>query len=335
MTKIFLTGATGYIGGDGLHTLVKAHPEYEITALVRSKEKGDLVTSQYPSVKLVYGDLDDFDLLAEQVSKADITCHWASCEHEAAAKAIAEGISRKVKDNAGFVIHLSGADIICYPDLNDETYGIKRDQVFDDWDGIGEVTSPPESAPHKEVDLAILGIGSKTAIVCPPTIYGPGRGPGNQRSIQVPELALYSLKRGVGITVQGGENIWNSVHVHDLSKLWLKLVEAAAQGGGKADWGSKGYYFVENGDFTWKAITEKISQEAKKQGLWEHEKVESLSVEDADKVWSYASFFWGTNSRSRAIRARKILDWEPVEKDIFADVVAVVKAEAAALKLAE
>ncbi|KAM6510012.1 hypothetical protein FALCPG4_017644 [Fusarium falciforme] len=168
MTKIFLTGATGYIGGDGLHTLVKAHPEYEITALVRSKEKGDLVTSQYPSVNLVYGDLDDFELLAEQVSKADITCHWASCEHEAAAKAIAEGISRKTKDDAGFVIHLSGADIICYPDLNDETYGIKRDQVFDDWDGVGVVTSPPENAPHREVDLAILGIGGKTAIVCPP-----------------------------------------------------------------------------------------------------------------------------------------------------------------------
>ncbi|KAI8652481.1 NAD(P)-bd-dom domain-containing protein [Fusarium keratoplasticum] len=335
MTKIFLTGATGYIGGDGLHTLVKAHPEYEITALVRNKEKGDLVASQYPSVKLVYGDLDDFELLAEQVSKADITCHWASCEHEAAAKAIAEGISRKAKDDAGFVIHLSGADIICYPDLNDETYGIKRDQVFDDWDGIGEVTSPPENAPHKEVDLAILGISGKNAIVCPPTIYGPGRGPGNQRSIQVPELALHSLKRGAAITVKEGENIWNSVHVHDLSKLWLKLVEAAAQGGGKADWGSNGYYFVENGDFSWKAIAEKIAKEAKAQGLWEDEKVESLSVEDADKVWSYASFFWGTNSRSRAIRARKILDWEPVEKDIFDDVVAVVKAEAASLKLAE
>ncbi|KAF4986468.1 hypothetical protein FDECE_15937 [Fusarium decemcellulare] len=336
MTKIFVTGATGYVGGDALYTLLREHPEYEITALVRSKEKGDVVTSQYPSIQLVYGDLDDSTLLVEQVSKADITCHWANCEHEGAAKAIVDGLSRKTGDAPGFLIHLSGADIICFPDLRDDTYGIKRDHVFDDWDGLEEVTSPPDDAPHREVDLAILEgakKGEKTAIVCPPTIYGPGRGPGNKRSIQVPKMALSSLRRGSALTVQGGKNIWNSVHVHDLSKLFLKLVEAAAQGGGQADWGSKGFYFAENGDFDWKAIAERIAKDAKDQGLWKSEKIEQLSVEDANKVWSYASFFWGTNSRSRAVRARKVLGWESEGGDIFEDIAEVVASEAASLGL--
>ncbi|EXM20597.1 hypothetical protein RAB80_010352 [Fusarium oxysporum f. sp. vasinfectum] len=328
------TGATGYVGGDALYTLAKEHPEYEITALVRSQEKGDIVTSQYPSIRLVYGSLDNFDLLANEVSKADITCHWASCEHEAAAKAIAEGLSRKTAP--GFVIHLSGADLICFPDLDADTYGSRRDRIFDDWDGLDEVISPANNSPHQEVDLAILDAakrGGKTCIVCPPTIYGPGRGPGNQRSIQVPELVSYILQRGVAFTVQGGENIWNSVHVHDLSKLFLKLVEAAAQGGGQADWGAKGFYFVESGHFSWKAVAERIAEEAKDRGLVKTLEVQNLSAEDANGIWSYGAFFWGTNSRSKAIRARKLLGWSPEGCDIFEDIPAVVTAEAAALRL--
>ncbi|VUC20944.1 unnamed protein product [Clonostachys rosea] len=336
MTKIFVTGATGYIGGDALYTLVKEHPEYEITALVRSKDKGQIITSQYPSIHLVYGNLDDFELLADQASKADITCHWASCEHEASAKAIVEGLSRKNENAPGFYIHLSGADNICFPDLNAGTYGVKRDRVFDDWDALDEILAPSNKAPHREVDLAVLEgarKGLKTAIVCPPTIYGPGRGPGNKRSIQVPELALHSLRRGAAFTVGGGENIWNLVHVHDLSQVFLLLIEAAAQGGGQADWGPSGFYFAENGDFSWKVIAERIAAEAKLRGLIVNEAVEGLSAEESDKVWEFSSFLLGTNSRGRASRARKILGWRPEQAGIFDDIAAVVASEAKSLGL--
>ena len=36
--KIFLTGATGYIGGDALYALYNKHSDYEIATLVRSGE---------------------------------------------------------------------------------------------------------------------------------------------------------------------------------------------------------------------------------------------------------------------------------------------------------
>jgi len=73
MTRIFVTGATGYIGGDALYTIVKAHPGYEIVALVRNSEKGATVAAEYSSVKLVYGDLDSVELIEEQAREADIT----------------------------------------------------------------------------------------------------------------------------------------------------------------------------------------------------------------------------------------------------------------------
>ncbi|KAH6975853.1 hypothetical protein EDB80DRAFT_740382 [Ilyonectria destructans] len=333
MTKLFLTGATGYIGGDALHAIKTAHPDYDITALVRSKEKGEVVRSKYQDIRLVYGTLDDFDLLADEASKADVTCHLANCEHEAGAKAIAEGLSR---NTAGYAIHLSGADNICYLDLNTETYGKAGDRVFNDLTDLEEILAPSNKAPHREVDVAILEAakkGGKTAIVCPPTIYGPGRGPGNKRSIQVPELASRTLQRGKAITVKGGDNIWNSVHIHDLAKLFLLLVEAAVEGGGQADWGVNGFYFAENGHFSWRAVAESIAKAANARGLLKSTDLDNLSVEEADAVWDYGSFFWGTNSRSRAVRARDVLGWEPVAAGIFEDIPDTVEGEAATLGL--
>jgi nucleoside-diphosphate-sugar epimerase len=73
--------------------------------------------------------------------------------------------------------------------------------------------------------------------VCPPTIYGPGHGPDNQRSIQAYELAKVTPKRGKGFQVEGGQNLWIMVHVQDLSNVCLRLVEEAVKDGGNATWG--------------------------------------------------------------------------------------------------
>ena len=59
--KIFITGATGYIGGSVLTHLLKTPEKYDITALIRSKEQ----VSKFDSlgVKTVLGDLDSLDLI--------------------------------------------------------------------------------------------------------------------------------------------------------------------------------------------------------------------------------------------------------------------------------
>ena len=72
MTKVFVTGATGYIGGDAFFAVAKAHPEYDFTCLVRNSDKGAQVAKDCASVKLVYGDLDKVDLIEEECKKADI-----------------------------------------------------------------------------------------------------------------------------------------------------------------------------------------------------------------------------------------------------------------------
>ena len=66
------TGVTGYIAGDALYVLSKAHPEYEYAALVRSKDKADIVQKAYPSVRIVLGGLDDAETLRAECARADI-----------------------------------------------------------------------------------------------------------------------------------------------------------------------------------------------------------------------------------------------------------------------
>lgn len=65
-------GATGYIGGDALHAISEAHPNWEITAQIRNSSKAAKVAAVYPRVKFAYGDLDATDVIEEEASKADI-----------------------------------------------------------------------------------------------------------------------------------------------------------------------------------------------------------------------------------------------------------------------
>lgn len=51
---------------------MQAHPDYDITCLVRNSDKGAQIASQYSRVRLVYGDLDSAELLDEEAQKADI-----------------------------------------------------------------------------------------------------------------------------------------------------------------------------------------------------------------------------------------------------------------------
>ncbi|KAL8663730.1 MAG: hypothetical protein Q9202_003676 [Teloschistes flavicans] len=330
--KIFVTGATGYIGGDALYALMQKHPrDYDVATLVRNSDKGAQVASQYPSIRLVYGDLDSAETLEEEARKADIVLHFANADHVGAAEALTRGLAAHPSDSPGHIIHTSGTGILLFTDLERQIFGEASSKIYNDLDGVSEVTSLPDFAPHRNVDKIILASSDahvKPAIVCPPTIYGQGRGPGNQRSIQVPQLAKATLQKGHGIQVGAGKTYWTNVHVHDLSDVYTLLVEAAAAGGGKASWGSEGYYFTENGEHQWGDISKLVAAAAHKQGFISSDKVETLPDKEINELDASGTALWGANSRCRALRARKLLGWSPKRKSIEEDVPDTVAYEA-------
>ncbi|KOS44563.1 hypothetical protein ACN38_g4514 [Penicillium nordicum] len=337
--QVFITGATGYIGGDWLYIAANAHPDWELSALVRSKEKAAVLSSKYPKIRIVHGDLDSFDLLEEEVRKADIVFHFADCDHVPAAEAIARGAKHHTPQRPLWLIHTSGTGILTIEDQHACTYGIERPKVYDDWEGINELTSFPSDASHRDVDEVIIKAGKdtptsvRTAIVCPPTIYGLGRGPVGKRSIQVPILTAAVLKRGKGFMVGNGENIWHQVHVSDLSDVYLLLGEAAAEGGGKATWNDGGYYLAENGSFVWGDICRAVAQAAFDQKYIKSPEVESLDGKQTTEILGMGRIAWGSNSRGHAIRARKLLGWEPKQPKLIELIPHLVALEAKDIEL--
>lgn len=239
-----------------------------------------------------------------------------------------------------YYIHTSGTGIVSSADVERKTYGEQTTHVYDDWSGIKEVTSLPDTYEHRSVDKIVLAAAEKnpgnifTAIVCPPCIFGPGRGPDNQRSIQAYELAKTTLNRGKGFQVNAGQNIWHEVHVQDLSDVFLGLVTAALQpGGGKATWNAEGYYFAESGEIVWGEISRKVAQIAKDKKLIETAEVDSVPGDEANKLMRGARFLIGTNSRCKAVRARELLGWAPKQKSLVEMLPEIVEQEAKGLGL--
>ena len=264
---------------------------------------------------------------------------FADADHAGAAKALIKGLGSRTSDQPGYMIHTSGTGILTFSDFQSKTFGEPSAKVYNDWDGIEELTSLPDDAFHRNVDKVILE-GSKeypkkvrTAIVCPPTIYGIGRGPDNQRSQQLYELAKHTLKLKQGFQVGAGKAYWTQVHVADLSKCYLKLVEAAVAGGGDATWNEKGYYFTENGEFAWGDISKLVAAAAHEQGFIPSDEVAAMSPEQISQIHPFGNVIWGSNSRGRALRASKLFGWSPVEKTLEEEVPEAVHHEATLLGL--
>lgn len=76
----------------------------------------------------------------------------------------------------------------------------------------------------------------------------------NTRSIQVYDMAKFTLKNGFAPIIGKGLTEWDFIHVHDLSDLIVGLVESAQDPKLINDpefFGAHGYYFCEAGAFKW------------------------------------------------------------------------------------
>ncbi|RPA89094.1 NAD(P)-binding protein [Choiromyces venosus 120613-1] len=325
--KIFLTGVTGYIGGTVFNSLAEKHPEFEYAVMVRSQEAAKRVMEKYPKVRVEIGDLGSEELLSRETANADIIINAANNDHVPSAQVITSSLSP-----SSYLIHTSGTSIIL--DWRSNGFGTQLGtKVYNDVDGVSEITSLPDEAWHRDVDRVVLESGKNTAIVCPCCIYGLGTGPGKKVSWQIPQLAKWTIVHGKGFVVNEGRTYWNHVHVLDLANLYVKLVEEALKpNGGKATWGPEGYYFAESGEHIWSDVSQKIAEIAHRKGLIKDDSIEKLTPEEIRTFAPTGHLEWGSNSRGIGMRARTLLGWEPKQKNLWDSLEEEVDMAAEALK---
>jgi len=316
-TRLFITGATGYIGGAVFTRLLekKSTLNLEIVALFREKAKADKVEGL--GAQYVIGSLDDLDLLRNEAEKSDIVLHTADADHKEAASALAEGLKLRAQKKLGskrpIFIHTSGTGV-----LMDHVFGASSsDKYFDDSVYADTHENIAPDALHREIDNIVYDAGRSgiidTVIVCPPLIYGTSNGKFKRDSQQVPGLIAASIKHGRSIYVGKGLNMWSNVHVEDLAEFYILLVTLYIEGKDfpKND---NGYYFVENGTHQFKVLAGHIGKALVKVGAIKDPEPEG--IEGGDVISPRLRRSTGHNSLSIASKARK-LGWKPVRERLF------------------
>ncbi|ORY11751.1 NAD(P)-binding protein [Clohesyomyces aquaticus] len=320
-SKIFLTGATGYIGGTVLDAITTTHPEYKVTVLLRTVPGA--FSSRYPNVKIVKGDYDSIDIITDTASEVDVVVHNGNSDHEPSLKAIIAGLLRRATPS--YLIHLSGTGIVS--DFRDPTYlGTLNPKIWSDINDLDSISSLPDNALHRNTETiireaaALHGDKLKTAIVCPPDLYGEGKGTGRTRSVLVPWFFGEAKKQAGGGRVfytGDGTNTRSWVHIDDLMTIYVKLVKAAVSRDEGAGWGEKGYYFASSQEVSQIDLAKATGQILKKQGVIQNEEPIEVSLEHIDSMLqeinysNISRYLFASNSRTRADRALRLFGYEP------------------------
>jgi nucleoside-diphosphate-sugar epimerase len=292
--KIFITGASGYIGGSVAAALMAAG--HQVSGLARSNDAAAVLAKL--GMTPVRGTLDDAEVLAKAAYEADATVNAANAGHRAAAEAILKALA----DSNKIFLHTDGSSIV-----GTRTRGELIEKVFDEDTPFAPT---PQRAPRVEIDNMVrraAGNGVRSVLIAPSLIYGLGRGL-NPRSIQVPWLIQVAKKFGVAKHIGPGENRWANVHIDDLTTMYVLAIEKAPAGA---------FYYAENGENSMREVCEAISRMLGQGG-----RTQSMTVEEAADEWGDgpANDTMGSNSRVRAKRARAELNWRPKARSLIEEI---------------
>ncbi|RPD64772.1 NAD(P)-binding protein [Lentinus tigrinus ALCF2SS1-6] len=198
-TSIFLTGATGYIGGAVLARLLN-HPSSNTFDIIHP----NILLTKF-GIKTVVGTHQELDKVESLAEGAHVVINLAEADNVPFMKAILSGL-RKRQAKLGD------------PPLLIHTY-----------------KSIPDTAVHRNVDLLVINADiegyARTYIIPPSTIYGIAKhalvdaGVSNAHSIQIPVIIEASLARKHAGVVGKGKSFWPDVHIDDIADLYIVLYD--------------------------------------------------------------------------------------------------------------
>ncbi|KZS44221.1 nucleoside-diphosphate sugar epimerase [Paenibacillus glucanolyticus] len=290
--KVFVTGATGYIGGSVAKVLIDAG--HTVYGLVRNPDKIDALKEL--GIDSVLGTLDDTEVLARYAEQSDAVIHTADSDHRLAVETFILALRGSGKP----FLHTSGSSVI-----GDDARGdAVTEQIYDEETPFTPMdTREDRVAINNQVRRAGRDEAVRSVVIVPSMIYGEALGLPTD-SDQLPQIIRKSREVGAGVHVGKGVNRWSNVHIRDLAQLYLLALTKAP---------SASYFFAENGEESYGDIAIAVSK-----ALGFGGKTVSWSAEDAiAELGDWARFAIASNSRVRAVHARNLLGWKPAEESLL------------------
>ncbi|WP_414588550.1 NAD-dependent epimerase/dehydratase family protein [Scytonema sp. PCC 10023] len=317
--KIFLTGATGYVGSAIAQKLLATG--HQVLGLARSDSAEAKLRQR--GIEPHRGDLSNTQSIEQGIRKADALIHAAgnqpavepgrgvvaatidqndlSWQNDfsrmwATERNVVNVILNALEGSGKPFIFTSGSFVVA-----DLANGDASDVVYTE-----EMPFVPPSfmAPRVETEEFVR---SATKRNIRSIVLRPGMVFGHNGGWQV----LHLLERAKGLQtvpyIGKGENIWSTVHVDDLADLYSLALEQ----------GSPGSLFnAASAEVSAKALAEAVSHSTSLGG-----KTESWTMEQASEVWGpVVAKIVATNSRVAGTKARQELGWNPHRRTILDDV---------------
>ena len=287
--RVFLTGANGWIGSVIVRDLLDAG--HSVVGLVRSREKGEALAAAGGTPLI--GSLGDLAVLRQGAADADGIIHTAFGLDLSQIIELAEE-DRVAIETFGEVFAGSDRPIVVTSGFL-QTTGEKATE--DERPPV--IPAFPRASEQAAFALAERGLHA-TVVRNPRSVHGKGETHGF-----VPWLAAVAREKGVSAYVGNGQNLWPSVHRLDAARVYRLALERGER--------NEAYHAVAEEGVPYRQIAEAIGRQL---GV----PTKSLTQEEAKAHFGGLARWVENDGPASNAWTRKVLEWEPKEVGIVADI---------------
>jgi nucleoside-diphosphate-sugar epimerase len=286
--RIFVTGATGWVGSAVVGELIAAG--HEVAGLARSSVSAEKLAITGAAV--VRGSIEDVEVLRAATQAADAVIHtafnhdWSRfAENCAADKHAIEVLGAALAGSARPLIVTSGVALLAPGRLATEA------------DVAPPVTERfPRASEAVLEDLRSRAVRATTVRLAP-TVHGVGD------HGFVPRLAGIARDKGVSACIGDGQNRWPAVHRLDAARLFRLALDHALDGP---------FHAVAETGVALKDIAQAIARQFDLPLV-------SKSAEEAGEHFGWFAPFVGIDAPTSSDRTRARLDWAPEQPGLLED----------------
>jgi nucleoside-diphosphate-sugar epimerase len=288
--RVFVTGATGFIGSAVVKELIGAG--HQALGLCRSEEKAGALAAA--GAEVYRGSLEDLDSLKDAAARSDGVIHLAfnhdfskfgaNCEDD---RSVIKALGSVLAGSDRPLIVTSGTPI---------ANTVPGEPAKEDNATVGSNVHPRAASEEAAASLAAAGVN--VSVVRLPQVHDPVT-----QGLITPAIGMYREK-GVCAYVGDGLNRWPAAYVLDVAQLYRLAIE-------KAEPDAK-YHAVAEEGVPMRDIAQAIGRRLKLP-------VKSISPEEAQAFFGWLAMFAGRDMPACSKQTRTKLGWEPTGPGLIAD----------------